>query len=68
MRQLLLDQVLYTKNQVTYHFGDYDPKLELLNEEISGFYNRGDNIVMSSHIDALFIPLTYCIVEITSIC
>ena len=48
---------LIYKNQITYHFGDYDPKLELLNEEISSFYNKGDNTVMSSHIDAPIYPL-----------
>ena len=49
---------LIHKNQVTYHFGDYDLKLELLNEEISasttGQYSGDD-----SHIDAPIIPLTY---------
>jgi capsular polysaccharide biosynthesis protein len=48
---------LIYKNQIVYHFGDYDSQLELLNEEVSGFFKNADKIVMGGSIDAPIYPL-----------
>ena len=48
---------LIYKNKIMYHFGDYDPQLEFLGEEISGFFKNADKIKMGGRTDCPVYPL-----------
>lgn len=48
--------LIYT-NQTIYNFGDYDPKIEVLNEELSGFFAKSDRIAILGRVDAPLYPI-----------
>jgi capsular polysaccharide biosynthesis protein len=48
--------LIYT-NQTIYNFGEYDPKVDVLNEELSGFFAMPGRITMRGRIDAPIYPI-----------